>query len=228
LDANFCSLVPSCTSPPIVTARIYNMAPTGLTFEAIHTWAARDFPDAFQHLPDAKTLNAQFNIIRGYNHGNNFKSLVIGTTYTKTSEPADLIAWLAGNRINVGYIGKDQTGKPQVRQMVLTKANVASWNLKFPFNSIPPTQSDTEVACFDAVLRYYFLAKGWSKGVIDDSNVFHRFVARFPLACKAVANSVAQRPGLNPKSHGTVFPQKANGVAVEPANSQRTSEISPT
>ncbi|KAI4636500.1 hypothetical protein J4E83_001455 [Alternaria metachromatica] len=149
------------------------MAPTGITLEDVQAWAIRDFPDQFKHLPDAGAFRTQFNIIRGYNHDRGFKSFVIGSTYTKTRKQIDLMAWLAGPHIVIGCIGKNRKGEPQIRPMTLTKENASSWTLEFPFNLIPPTQSQTEVACCDAMLRYYFLAKGWSEGVIDDSNLFN-------------------------------------------------------
>ncbi|KAI4952199.1 hypothetical protein J4E91_003661 [Alternaria rosae] len=202
------------------------MAPAGLTFEDVQAWASRDFPDQFKHLPDAGAFHTQFNIIRGYNHDNSFKSFVIGSTYTKTRKPADLMAWLAGPRIIIGYMGKNRKGEPQIRHVVLTQENASSWSLKFPFNLIPPTQSQTEVACCDAMLRYYFLAKGWSKGVIDESNVFNRFVSRFPYACRAIANAVAERPEPVPIPYYTVYPQEASRIPVASASQQRTSKIS--
>ncbi|KAH6882732.1 hypothetical protein BKA58DRAFT_373832 [Alternaria rosae] len=194
------------------------MAPAGLTFEDVQAWASRDFPDQFKHLPDAGAFHTQFNIIRGYNHDNSFKSFVIGSTYTKTRKPADLMAWLEGPRIILGYIGKNRKGEPQIRHVVLTQENASSWSLKFPFNLIPPTQSQTEVACCDAMLRYYFLAKGWSKGVIDKSNVFNRFVSRFPYAYRAIANAVAEGPELVPIPYYTVYPQEASRIPVASAS----------
>ncbi|KAI4913786.1 hypothetical protein J4E90_005506 [Alternaria incomplexa] len=149
------------------------MAPTGITLEDVQAWAIRDFPHQFKHLPDAGAFRTQFNIIRGYNQDRGFKSFVIGSTYTKTRKPVDLMAWLAGPHIVIGYIGKNRKGEQQIRRMALTKESASSWSLGFPFNLIPPTQSQTEVACCDAMLRYYFLAKGWRVGVIDDSNVFN-------------------------------------------------------
>jgi hypothetical protein len=80
------------------------MPPTGLTFRDIQTWAAQDFPDDFKLLPDAKAFRIQFNIVRGYNHDNNFKSPIIENTYSKTGKPTDIIAWLTGSRIQIGHI----------------------------------------------------------------------------------------------------------------------------
>jgi hypothetical protein len=147
------------------------MAPTGLTFQDIQTWATQDFPAEFKLLLDAKAFSTQFNIIRGYNHGNNFKSLIIGNTYTKTGKLTDIIAWLTGSCIRIGYIGKNRKREPQIRHIEFAEENVSLWNFKFPFHFILPTQGETEVACFNAMLRYYFLAKGWSKGVVEKSDV---------------------------------------------------------
>ncbi|KAI4669289.1 uncharacterized protein J4E79_001332 [Alternaria viburni] len=177
------------------------MAPTGLTLENVQAWAIRDFRDQFKHLPDAGAFHVQFNIVRGYNHDNSFKSLVIGSTHTKTGKPADILAWLAGSRIQLGYIGKNRKGEPQVRSLASPEKDTSSSKFKFPFNFVPPNQTETEIACFNAVLRYYFLAKGWSKGVIDESDVFNRFVSRFPYACQAIANTVADRSAPVPNSH---------------------------
>ncbi|KAI4709580.1 hypothetical protein J4E89_005596 [Alternaria sp. Ai002NY15] len=179
------------------------MAPTGLTFKDVQTWALRDFPEQFRQLPDAKAFHVQFNIVPGYNHDNDFKSLVIGSTRTKTGKPADVLAWLAGSRIQLGYIGKNRKGEQQIRHMVFAEENVSWWRFKFPFSVILPTQGGTEIACFNAMLRYYFLANGWSKGVIDDSDVFHRF-----------------RPEPVPTPSVTVFPPGAGSVLAAPANYQ--------
>lgn len=214
------------TRPPVQIAPTHTIAPTGLTLEDAQAWAIRDFPDQFKYLPDAGTFRTQFNIIRGYNQDRGFKSFVIGSTYTKTRKPVDLMAWLAGPHIVIGYIGKNRKGEPQIRRMALTKENASSWSLEFPFNLIPPTQSQTEVACCDAMLRYYFLAKGWSKGVIDDSNVFNRFVARFPYACRAIADAVAERPEPVPTPYATIFPPKAIRAPIASANYQCMSKIS--
>jgi len=202
------------------------MAPTGLTFKDVQTWALRDFPEQFRQLPDAKAFHVQFNIVRGYNHDNDFKSLVIGSTRTKTGKPADVLAWLAGSRIQLGYIGKNRKGEQQIRHMVFAEENVSWWRFKFPFSVILPTQGGTEIACFNAMLRYYFLANGWSKGVIDDSDVFHRFVSRFPHACRAIANAITQRPEPVPTPSVTVFPPGAGSVLAAPANYQCMSKIS--
>ena len=202
------------------------MAPTGLTLENVQAWAIRDFPDQFKHLPDAGAFHVQFNIVRGYNHDNSFKSLVIGSTHTKTGKPADILAWLAGSRIQLGYIGKNRKGEPQVRSLASPEKDTSSSNFKFPFNFVPPNQTETEIACFNAVLRYYFLAKGWSKGVIDESDVFNRFASRFPYACQAIANTVAGRSAPVPKSYGTLYPQQASRAPVASANHQRMSKIS--
>ncbi|KAI4672545.1 uncharacterized protein J4E78_001046 [Alternaria triticimaculans] len=196
------------------------MAPTGLTFKDVQTWALRDFPEQFRQLPDAKAFHVQFNIVRGYNHDNDFKSLVIGSTRTKTGKPADVLAWLAGSRIQLGYIGKNRKGEQQIRHMVFAEENISWWRFKFPFSVILPTQGGTEIACFNAMLRYYFLANGWSKGVIDDSDVFHRFVSRFPHACRAIANAITQRPEPVPTPSVTVFPPGAGSVLAAPANYQ--------
>jgi len=196
------------------------MAPTGLTFKDVQVWALQDFPDHFKHLPDSNAFHVQFNVVRGYNHDKNFRSLVIGSTYTKTGKSADILAWLAGSRIQLGYIGKNRKGEPQVRPLASVEKDTSSSNFKFPFNLVPPTQSETEIACFNAVLRYYFLAKGWSKGVIDESDVFNRFVSRFPYACRAIANAAAEPV---PSSHGTVYSQQASRVPVASANHQRMS-----
>ncbi|KAI4939764.1 uncharacterized protein J4E92_001050 [Alternaria infectoria] len=162
------------------------MAPTGLTLENVQAWAIRDFRDQFKHLPDAGAFHVQFNIVRGYNHDNSFKSLVIGSTHTKTGKPADILAWLAGSRIQLGYIGKNRKGEPQVRSLASPEKDTSSSKFKFPFNFVPPNQTETEIACFNAVLRYYFLAKGWSKGVIDESDVFNRF--RTPYLFEQIAD----------------------------------------
>ncbi|KAI4670933.1 uncharacterized protein J4E88_009685 [Alternaria novae-zelandiae] len=196
------------------------MAPTRITLEDVQAWAIRDFPDEFKHLPDAGVFRTQFNIIRDRNHNNSFKSFVIGSTYTKTRKPVDLMAWLAGPRIIIGYIGKNRKGEPQVRHMTLTEENASSWSLEFPFNLIPPTHSQTEVACCDAMLRYYFLAKGWSEGVIDDSSVFNRFVSRFPYALRAVAEAVAETPEPVPTPYASIFPPEASRVPIASANYQ--------
>ncbi|KAI4646920.1 hypothetical protein J4E93_005144 [Alternaria ventricosa] len=164
------------------------MAPTGITLEDVQAWAIRDFPDQFKHLPDAGAFHVQFNIVRGYNHDNSFKSLVIGSTHTKTGKPADILAWLAGSRIQLGYIGKNRKEEPQVRSLAPAEKDHSSSNFKFPFNFVPPNQTETEIACFNAVLRYYFLAKGWNNGVIDESDVFNRFVSRTPYLFEQIAN----------------------------------------
>ena len=202
------------------------MAPTGLTFKDVQVWALQDFPDHFKHLPDSNAFHVQFNVVRGYNHDKNFRSLVIGSTYTKTGKPADILAWLAGSRIQLGYIGKSRKGEPQVRPLASVEKDTSSSNFKFPFNLVPPTQSETEIACFNAVLRYYFLAKGWSKGVIDESDVFIRFVSRSPYACRAIANAVVETPEPTLTPYRTVYPQDASRVPVASANQQRMSNIS--
>ena len=210
----------------VLIAHNNTMAPTGLTLKDVQTWALRDFPEQFRQLPDAKAFHVQFNIVRGYNRDNDFKSLVIGSTHTKTGKPADILAWLVGSRIQLGYIGKNRKGEQQIRHMVFAEENVSWWRFKFPFSVILPTQGETEVACFNAMLRYYFLAKGWSKGVIDDSDVFHRFVSRFPYACRAIANAVTQRPEPVPTPSVMVFPPGARRVLAAPANYQCMSKIS--
>ncbi|KAG9194671.1 hypothetical protein G6011_04706 [Alternaria panax] len=181
------------------------MTPPGLEFQDIHTWATQDFPADFQHLPDAKAFSVQFNIVRGFNHDSRFKSLVIGRTYTTRNEPVAILAWLAGTRIQIGYTWKNGKGEPQIQPIIFAEENVSWRNFKFPFNVIHPTQEQTEVACFNAMVRYYFLAKGWSKGVIDESDVFNRFVARFPHACRTVASAVQQKPGLDRKVRDAVY-----------------------
>ncbi|KAI4623786.1 hypothetical protein J4E80_003598 [Alternaria sp. BMP 0032] len=196
------------------------MAPTGRTFKDVQTWALRDFPNQFKYLPDALAFHVQFNVVRGYNHDNSFKSLVIGSTHTKTGRPVDVLAWLAGTRIQIAYIGKNRKGEPQIRHMVFAEENVSWWKFKFPFSIILPTQGETGVACFNAMLRYYFLAKGWTKGVIDDSDVFYRFVSRFPFACQAIANAVTQRPVPVLTSNVTAPPQEASRVPIASANYQ--------
>jgi hypothetical protein len=202
------------------------MAPTGITLQDVQTWAAQDFSADFKHLPDAQAFNTQFNIVRGYNHDKIFKSLAIGSTYTKTKKTVDIIAWLAGSRIQIGYIGNNRTGESKIRHMVFTEENGSSWSFKFPFNFIPPTQSETQVASFNAMLRYYFLAKGWSRGVIDESEVFNRFVARFPHACRAVANMVLQTSGLDQNSYNTVYTEGTSRIPRDLVDYQRTYYIS--
>jgi hypothetical protein len=197
------------------------MPPTGLTFRDIQTWAAQDFPDDFKLLPDAKAFRIQFNIVRGYNHDNNFKSLVIGSTYTKIGKPVDIIAWLTGSRIQIGYIYKNQKEESRIRRMSFAEENISLWSFSSPFNFLKPTQSETEVACFNAMLRYYFLAKGWSKGVIDESDVFNRFVARFHYACRAVASAIGEEPGLD-----AGYAQHASRVPGESADHKRKSGFS--
>ena len=76
------------------------------------------------------------------------------------------------------------------------------------------------------MLRYYFLAKGWSKGVVDGLDVFNRYVARFPYACRAVANAVSQGSTPGAKSFGATYAQEVSLIAGQGEIYEYTSFVS--
>jgi hypothetical protein len=85
-----------------------------------------------------------------------------------------------------------------------------------------------EIARFKAMLRYYLLAKGWEEGVIDESEVFNRFEAYFPDACRAFTVTITEWARRDVAALGeTSTPAQEVGTPKRPYNYERESPSRP-
>jgi hypothetical protein len=78
------------------------------------------------------------------------------------------------------------------------------------------------------MLRYYLLAKGWEEGVIDESEVFNRFEAYFPDACRAFTVTITEWARRDVAALGeTSTPAQEVGTPKRPYNYERESPSRP-
>jgi hypothetical protein len=204
------------------------MAMAATSLEGIQTWARQRFPDDFKHLPSAASFVSQLNTVPGYNSNVYFKSLVIGTMCNEKGKTVQIIAWLEGSHVKIGYIGKDRNDKQQIRSMAMTEKNASSWSFKSSFLFLLNRRDEVEIARFDAMLRYYLLAKGWEEGVIDESEVFNRFEAYLPDACRAFTATITEWARRDVTALGeTSTPAKEVGTPKSPYNYERESPSRP-
>ncbi|KAL6710424.1 hypothetical protein ACN47E_009370 [Coniothyrium glycines] len=159
------------------------MALLGSSFQHVQTWAQLHFAADYKHLPHHSRMIMELHAVPDHNEAGFIKGLVIGSTTNKAQRRVRILAWLQGDRMHLGYIGKTRMGKVEVRFKTIGD-NDAIFDT--PFKFITGAQLNTALPRLEALVRYYFLAKGPRESPYV-SGAFWEFSTHFAGACQDVA-----------------------------------------
>lgn len=161
------------------------MSLTGYFHASIIRWANDTFPDDFHHLPGARDLTIQVHPI---STGNDdcLKGLVVGYNTDKKGRHIEILAWLEGGDVEVGHVMKRGKGLKLVRYEIEEDLVERMEGFVKPFCWVwrKDAVTETVLARFGALVRYYLLAKGSNKAIKGNMSSFEE---QFAGACWNVA-----------------------------------------
>lgn len=164
------------------------MALTDHSFESVKIWGTKHFTADFEHLPGAKDITLQINVPTD-SKGLYVTGLIVGSSIVENNTSrgtVDILAWLNGNCMKIGYTTKMKCGTFAIHLKTITDCAITFHE---PFSWVIKERGNTSVARFEALVRYCFLVKGAISAV---KNNFQHFVDHFPGACQDIS---AHRPG---------------------------------
>ncbi|KAH7068861.1 hypothetical protein BKA63DRAFT_421818 [Paraphoma chrysanthemicola] len=160
------------------------MSLTGYSHGTITSWAKQNFPADFEQLPGARDVAVRQHKIPGHGTTGCLKGLVIGISANATGKPIDILAWLEGNRMVVGYIDTMGKNVQDVRYDSIESLIHGAEQVKEPFCWVLESANDTAFSKLEALVRYFFLLKGSMQAI---KNNLTDFSAYFASACRDVA-----------------------------------------
>ncbi|KAF9694398.1 hypothetical protein EKO04_007479 [Ascochyta lentis] len=160
---------------------------TSTTLGAVTSWAWKNFSDDFAKIPTCKDYTLQRFHLPGFGNNGQFKGIVIGTASEEIREDqratVDVLAWLEGHQIAVGYIS--QLGW-KIHAVNYDDILDASIHFNAPFSWVLAAADETAVLRFESLIRHSFLARGFKNAIKGKGNL-SKFRDHFPGACRDVA-----------------------------------------
>ena len=160
------------------------MSLNGYSHASILRWAKQNFPTDFQQLPGAKDVAVQLHKVPGRSNTGYLKGLVIGTAMNEKDTTVDVLAWLEGKQMLVGYVSKVGARLQDVRYDSYESVMQSVEVFKEPFCWIVESEDEEAFAQIEALVRYFFLLKGSMQAVKDN---LEDFAAYFSGACRHIA-----------------------------------------
>tara|TARA_R110002003_G_scaffold96_9_gene7451 strand:- start:40765 stop:41370 length:606 start_codon:yes stop_codon:yes gene_type:complete len=159
------------------------MSLTGYSHGSIMRWAKQNFAADVEQLPGARDVTVQQHKIPGHSKNGCLKGLVIGTSKSEKGEELDILAWLEGSRMVVGYVTVVGNRLQDVRFDSAESVIHGAEKFRAPFCWVLGGGDETAFGKLEALVRYFFLLKGSMHAVKDN---FEGFAIHFSGACRDV------------------------------------------
>lgn len=196
----------------------------GYSHGSIVRWASEAFAKDFHHLPGARDVALQTHMIPRFGLTGCLEGLVVGTDEGDKGKPVEILAWLEGGDVEVGYI-KTNGKKPKVVRYEVEEEVVGRMEgFVRPFCQMSRKDTGTALARFAALVRYYLLAKGSNKAIKGRTAWFEE---HFPTACRDVAatqDAEALEAEIEPGKHMMNEPTTSCKLA-KPATTAEINEL---